>query len=91
MICIFDLLGENNYIIILDCFPLTSYILKGESHDIIFEINRYVHPRYYLTIIGIYLPWAYFVQPIHKPQGEMKEHFLKCNKDKKKKKKKKKI
>ena len=25
-----------------------------------------------------YTPWACFIQPIHEPQGPMKEHFTKC-------------
>jgi len=37
-----------------------------------------VYSQFYLLGDGIYLLWACFVQPIHEPIEEMKEHFTKC-------------
>ena len=70
--------GGNNDINVLDNSPFLLNMLRGASHDISFEVNRHVYPRYYLLTDGIYPAWACFVQPIHEHVGEMKEHFAKC-------------
>ena len=74
----FGLPGGNNDIHVLDRSPLVSNLLRGEGRDLSFHVNGHVYPRFYLLADGIYLPWACFVQPIHEPIGEMKEHFTKC-------------
>ena len=56
-------------------------MLRGAGHDIIFEVNGHVYPRYNLLTDGIYPAWAYFVHSIHEPVGDMKEHFAKCQED----------
>ena len=56
-------------------------MLKGEGHNITFEMNGNVYPWYYLLADGIHSLWACFVQPIHKPNREMKEHYTKCQED----------
>ena len=74
----FGLPGGNNDINVLDRSPLVSNMLRGEGRDLSFQVNGHVYPRFYLLADGIYPPWACFVQPIHEPIGEMKEHFTKC-------------
>ena len=74
----FGLPGGNNDINVLDSSPFLLNLLRGAGQDISFEVNGHVYPRYYFLADGIYPPWACFVQPIHEPEGEMKEHFAKC-------------
>ena len=50
----FGMLGGNNGINILDKSPLVANLLKGEGHDMTFEVNGHMYPRYYLLIDGIY-------------------------------------
>ena len=74
----FGCVGGNNDINVLDSSPFLLNLLRGAGVDISFEVNGHVYPRYYFLADGIYPSWACFVQPIHEPQGEMKEHFSKC-------------
>ena len=53
-------------------------MLRGEGHDLSFHVNGHVYLRFYILADDIYPPWARFVQPIHEPIGEMKEHYTKC-------------
>ena len=53
-------------------------MLRGEGHDLSFHVNGHVYLRFYILANDIYPPWACFVQPIHEPIGEMKEHYTKC-------------
>ena len=73
----FGLPGGNNDINVLDRSPLVVNMLRGEGHDITFEVNGHTYPRYYLLTNGIYPQWSCFVHPIHVPQGEMKKHYTK--------------
>ena len=52
-------------------------MLRGEGHDLTFEVNSHTYPRYYLLTDGIYPQWSCFVHPIYVPQGEMKKHYTK--------------
>jgi hypothetical protein len=69
--------GGNNDINVLDRSPLLSNLLQGAGHDMTFEVNGHVYNRYYLLTDGIYPQWSCFLQPIHEPQGEKKEHYTK--------------
>jgi hypothetical protein len=62
---------------VLDRSPLLSNLLQGAGHDMTFEVNGHVYNRYYLLADGIYPQWSCFLQPIHEPQGEKKEHYTK--------------
>jgi len=53
-------------------------MLGGEGRDLSFHVNGHIYLRFYLLANGIYPSWACFVQPIHEPIGEMKEHYTKC-------------
>ena len=74
----FGLPGGNNNINVLDRSHLVSNMLRGEGRDLSFHVNGHVYHRFYLLAHGIYPPWTCFVQPIHEPIGEMKEHYTKC-------------
>ena len=80
----FGLPGCNNDINVLDNSPFLLNMLQEAGHDISFEVNGHVYPRYYLLTDGIYRTWTCFVQPIHNHVGEMKEHFAKCQEDSRK-------
>jgi hypothetical protein len=67
----------NNDINVLDHSPLITNLLRGEGNDMRFEVNGHVYNCYYLLTDGIYPQWSCFVQPIHTPQGEKREHFTK--------------
>jgi hypothetical protein len=73
----FGLPGGNNDINVLDRSPLLGNLLQGAGHDMTFEVNGHVYNRYYLLTDGIYPQWSCFLQPIHAPQGEKKEHYTK--------------
>jgi hypothetical protein len=73
----FGLPGGNNDINVLDRSPLVANLLGGEGSDMSFEVNGHVYSRYYLLADGIYPQWSCFLQPIHQPQGEKKEHYTK--------------
>jgi hypothetical protein len=73
----FGLPGSNNDINVLDRSPLVANLLRGEGSAMTFEVNGHVYDRYYLLTDGIYPQWSCFVQPIHEPHGEKKEHFTK--------------
>jgi hypothetical protein len=73
----FGMPGGNNDINVLDRSPLISNFLRGEGSDMRFTVNDNVYNRYYLLADGIYPQWSCFVQPIHAPQGEKREHFTK--------------
>ena len=75
--CIFWIGRDNNDINVLDRSPLVANMLKGEGHDMTFQVNGHMYPKFYLLTDGIYPPWSCFVRPIHQPQGEMKKHFTK--------------
>jgi hypothetical protein len=74
----FGLPGGNNDINVLDRSPFLLKMLQGPGQDLTFEVNGHVYSRYYVLTDGIYPPWSCFVHPIHEPQGEMKQHFTKC-------------
>ena len=76
----FGLPDGNNNINVLDRSPLVVNMLRGEGHDITFEVNGHTYPRYYLLTDGIYPQWSFFVHPIHVPQGEIKKHYTKMQK-----------
>ena len=63
----FGLAGGNNDINVLDHSPLVANILRGESHDMTFQVNGHTYPQFYLLTDGIYPPWSCFVHPIHIP------------------------
>jgi hypothetical protein len=73
----FGLPGGNNDINVLDRSPLIANLLKGEGHDMSFQVNDHVYPRYYLLTYGIYPQWSCFLQPIHEAQGEKLQHYTK--------------
>jgi hypothetical protein len=73
----FGMPGGNNDINVLDRSPFITNLLKGDSSGMQFQINGHTYNRYYLLADGIYPQWSCFVQPIHAPQGEKKEHFTK--------------
>ena len=50
----FGLSGGNNDINVLDRSLLVVNMLRGEGHDITFEVNGHTYPRYYLLTNGIY-------------------------------------
>jgi hypothetical protein len=52
-------------------------MLRDEDQDLSFVVNGYVYPRFDLLTNGIYLRWNCFIQPIHEPQGEKRQHFAK--------------
>jgi hypothetical protein len=45
----------NNDINVLNCSSVVNDMLKGEHHDMSFEVNGHVYPHYYLLTDGIYL------------------------------------
>jgi hypothetical protein len=69
--------GGNNDINVLDRSPLVANLFGGEGSDMTFQVNGHVYSRYYLLTDGIYPQWSCFLQPIHEPQGEKKEHYTK--------------
>jgi hypothetical protein len=73
----FGLPRGNNDINVLDRSPLIANMLRGDGKDLNFTVNGYVYPRFYLLTNGIYPQWSCFIQPIHKPQGEKRQHFAK--------------
>jgi hypothetical protein len=73
----FGLPGGNNDINVLDQSPLVANLLGGDGSGMTFELNGHIYDCYYLLTDGIYPHWNCFVQPIHQPQGEKKEHFTK--------------
>lgn len=42
-----------------------------------FKVNGRVYKRYNVLSDGIYPNWSYFLQPIHKRQGDKKTHYTK--------------
>jgi hypothetical protein len=69
--------GGNNDINVLDRSPLIANLLRGEGHDMSFQVNGHEYPRFYLLTDGIYPQWTCFLQPIHEPQGEKLQHYTK--------------
>ena len=60
--------GGNNDINVLNKSLLVANLLKGKGHDMTFEVNGHVYPRYYLLTNGIYLQWFCFLHSIHVPK-----------------------
>jgi hypothetical protein len=73
----FGLPGGNNDLNVLDRSPLVANLLCGHGNDLTFSMNGHDYRRFYLLANSIYLPWSIFLQPIHEPQGEKKEHYSK--------------
>ena len=67
----------NNDINVLQRSPLVANYLRGESQGMSFEVNGNRYPQYYLLTDGIYPKWSIFIQTIHDPQGEKRQHYAK--------------
>ncbi len=61
----------------LDRSPLIINLLQGTTQDMNFVLHGNTYPKYYLFADVIYLQWSIFVQTIHEPQGEKRQHFSK--------------
>ena len=81
----FGLPGSNNDLNVLDRSSLIHDLVSGAACDMTFEVNGQVYNRYYLLADGIYPQWSCFVQSIHNPEDEKRQHFAKrqkaCRKD----------
>ena len=73
----FGLPSGNNGINVLDRSSIVNNLLRGEGSGMIFLVNGKRYSTYYLLADKIYPQWSCFLQPIHEPQGEKREHFTK--------------
>jgi hypothetical protein len=74
----FSLHRGNNDINVLNRSPLVTNMFKGESTSLIFSVNGFMCPRYYMLVDGIYPRWSCFVQRVHEPQDEKRSHLQWC-------------
>jgi hypothetical protein len=73
----FGLPSGNNDINVLDRSPMLSDLLQGPGNGMTFQVNGHEYIWYYLPVDGIYSQWSFFLQPIHAPQEEKREHYTK--------------
>ena len=76
----FGLPGSNNDLNVLDRSSLIHDMLTGTTCDMTFEVNGQMYNCYYLLADGIYPQWSCFVQNIHNPEDEKRQHFAKSHK-----------
>jgi hypothetical protein len=69
---------------VLNCSSVVANLLRGGGSNLRFSINGHEYHMYYLLANGIYLPWSFFLQPIHEPQGLKKQHYAKMQAAKRK-------
>ena len=70
--------GSNNNINVLQRSPQVRNFTYDMHDDLHFELNSWLHSRYYLLVDGIYIyiypTWSIFVQFIKDPQGENRKY-----------------
>jgi len=71
----FGLPSSNNDLNVLDRSLLIHNMLTSEARDLQFEVNGCQYDWYYLLTDDIYPEWSCFVQSIHQPQDEKRNHF----------------